>query len=105
LRAFASIDGVHAIPTGDAPPQSRPGVDNALAWMLTHYFVPARLAADGHFMKVFLERSLERSRKNELGLGFFSRIASNEDLRALLCPSRELPRRLEANVHNGTFAL
>src|SRR6185503_17976253 len=66
LRAFASIHGVHAIPTGDAPPQSRPGVDNALAWMLTHYFVPARLATDGHFMTAFLERSLERSKKNEL---------------------------------------
>jgi len=103
LRAFASIHGVAGIPVDDAQVTSRPCIDNALAWMLTHYFVPARLAANGQFMQAFLERSLERSQKKELGLGFFSRIAANEGLRELLCPWRALPRRLEANVQNGGF--
>jgi hypothetical protein len=104
LRVFASVHGVHAIPT-DAQPKSRHGVDDALAWMLTHYFVPGRLAGDGQYMEAFLERSLARSRQNDLGLGFFSRIASNEVLRDVLCPSRELPRRLEVKLHNGGFVL
>jgi hypothetical protein len=100
LKALATVHGLGALGAGPLP---RTPLDDRLAWLISRYFVPMELARTSSWLVPFLERSLERARRDVRGPAFLDPIADPALLGELLFRGLERPR-LQAELENGAFA-
>jgi hypothetical protein len=104
LVPFAAHVGLAGLPAELPARDAR--VDRALAWLLTHYFVPLELCRRPEWLVPYLERGVERARDGRLDLGFFGPIAPADELGAMLFRTLDdmSARQLRGVVPNGDFA-